>query len=201
MSASPPKRVVQEALGSVVADSLRGPELGESIVSAIDLFVFRDIETKEEVQDLFAFVDDPPMRRLLGNTFRGARWHMKIGLALARPVAHPAHAAHVRAQLVEYGTVAETSLRELLRQNGQKMLPKKFENVINKARAAGILTRDGQEAANILRDLRNRVHLFIAAEERAPVAVRDGRAAYKALGAVLNDCRAHRGLDEWHFGR
>lgn len=201
MSELPPKRVVEESLGSAVADTLRGPELGESIVKAIDYFVFRDIETEAEAQDLFGFIQDGQLQKILAKSFRGARWQLKVGLVLARPTAHPAHSAHVRAQLIEYGAIAESALREMLKQNGNKALPEEFDKVIKKCRAAGIITTDGAAAAQALRDYRNRVHLFLTTGRRNPIAVKDGRKAYKALTTVLNECRAHARLSEWHFGR
>ena len=36
------KRVVEEALGNAVADTLRGSELGSSIIEALDHFIFRE---------------------------------------------------------------------------------------------------------------------------------------------------------------
>jgi hypothetical protein len=59
MESSPARKgIIEEALGNSVADSLRGAELGASIVSALDDFLFRDIESDAQALDLFAFIDD-----------------------------------------------------------------------------------------------------------------------------------------------
>src|SRR6266849_3428064 len=110
------KRVVEDALGNSVADSLRGPELGSSIVNALDRFLFQDIESESEALDLFLCIDDDSTRSVLANSFRGARWHQKVGLVLARPTAHPAHSTQVRSQLIEYGAICETLLRAMVEQ-------------------------------------------------------------------------------------
>lgn len=201
MADLPPKRIVEESLGAAVAETLRGPELGESIVKAIDYFVFRDVETEAQAHELFEFVDDSKLQKVLASTFRGARWQLKIGLVLARTTSHPAHTAHVRAQLIEYGAIAEAVLRAMLQQGGRKPLPKTFDTVIRKCRSAGVLTVSGAAGAQELRNLRNQVHLFLTTAHKTPIAARHGRIAYKSLTTVINDCRVHKGLAEWHFGK
>lgn len=195
------RKVVEEALGDAVTDTLRGPALGESIVQAIDRFVFNDIETDHEALDLFAFVQSESTRALLASTFRGARWLQKTGLVLARPAAHPAHAAQVRSQFIEYGAIAETALRAMLEQNRGEPPPEDFGPLIARCRSAGILSKPGEAAAEELRLMRNNVHLFLVHPSSAPRAEKDGRIAYKALSTVLNDCRRRAKLAPWRFGR
>jgi hypothetical protein len=195
------KRVVEEALGNAVADSLRGPERGSAIIEALDHFLFRDIESEAEALDLFAFIADDDIRKLLAISFRGARWHQKVGLVLARPSMHPAHSAQVRSQLIEYGAICETVLRAMLAQNGKKPVPEDFGEVITKCKSAGILTKDGLECAERLRHGRNQVHLFLTQTGRPPRAEREARKAYASLGMVINECRIFKKLPEWRFGQ
>ena len=194
------KQVVEEALGNSVAEGLQGAELGKAIIDALDDFLFRDIEDERQALELFAFIDDDSARGVLASCFRGARWHQKVGLVLARPSAHPAHAAQVRTQLIEYGAICETALRRMLEQNGGKKVPEDFKDVIEKCKSAGILKKDGKGAADLLRDGRNKVHLFLQ-PERQLQAEREARGTYAALTRVLNECREFRKLPEWKFGQ
>ena len=195
------KQVVEEALGRSVAEGLQGAELGKAIIDALDDFLFRDIEDEGQALELFAFIDDASARGVLASCFRGARWHQKVGLVLARPSAHTAHAAQVRTQLIEYGAICETALRRMLEQNGSKKVPEDFKDVIEKCKSAGMLTKDGKAAADLLRDGRNKVHLFLGQPDRQLQAEREARGAYAALTRVLNECRAFKKLSEWKFGQ
>jgi hypothetical protein len=195
------KRVVEETLGDAVAETLKGAALGASVVEAIDRFVFRDIETEDEALDVFSFIDTESTRRLLASAFRGARWIQKTGLVLARPVAHPAHAAQVRSQFIEYGSICELALRVMLEQNGTKALPNDFDGIIDKCRSGGILSKEGETAAQLLRSARNRVHLFLQQISKEPRAERDGRKAYQAMTTIINECRSYKGLPAWRFGK
>lgn len=194
------KAVVETSLGDAVAESLRGKQLGQSIVAAVDDFVYRDIESPEDALRIFSFVQDSVKRDHLAQTLRGARWTQKTGLVFARAASHPAHAAQVRSQMIEYGAISEYALRICLEQGGGKQAPDTFDEIIEKSRAAGILTSDGRKAADALRLLRNRTHLWIDAGEKELRAEREGRRAYMWMTVVVNECRRKCGLDEWHFG-
>jgi hypothetical protein len=200
-AAPPKKQVVEEALGNSVPERIRGVDLGIAIVDALDGFLFRDIEDEAQALDVFSFIDDDSVRGVLASCFRGARWHQKVGLVLARPAAHPAHTAQVRIQLVEYGAICETMLRQMLAQNGRKEVPEDFKDVIEKCKSAGMLTREGKEHAELLRHGRNQVHLFLAQPGRPPQAEREARKAYTALSRVINECRSFKKLPEWGIGQ
>ena len=197
----PVQRAVEDSLGSRVPEGIVGVELGEAIVKAVEDFVFRDIENDEQADQLFSFITDDDARTHLATAFRGSRWQQKMGLVFARPVAHPAHLTQVRTQLVEYGGIAETSLRCVLIQNGKDDPPADFDGLIKKARAAGLLSIGGAASAEWLRLARNRVHLFLDASLREVRAEREARTAFIHLSTVLNECRSFHGLPPWHFGR
>lgn len=195
------KRVVEEALDSAVPHGLAGAERGDAIVRAVHEFVFRFIESQEEAEGLFAFINSDIDRRHLATSYRGARWQQKVGLVLARPAEHPAHRTQVRAQIIEYGAIAEAALRAVLVQNGADAPPDDFDGIIKKARAAGVVSLDGAAAAQALRTGRNRIHLFLDRDAKALVAERDARHAFAALATVLQDCRRYAKLPEWEFGK
>jgi hypothetical protein len=195
------KRVVEEAIAAAIPPGLSGAEQGDAVISAVEAFVFRFIESETEALDLFSFIHTEGDRAHFATSYRGARWQQKMGLVFARPVDHPAHRAQVRAQVVEYGSMAEACLRAILTQNGKDIPPSDFDGIIKKARAAGVLSSDGADAAQRLRLVRNRIHLFLDVAEKPLVAERDARYAYAALVRVLQECRSFYGLPEWEFGR
>jgi len=162
--------------------------------------VFRYIESPEQAVDLFNFVTGQAEREHLAKSYRGARWQQKMGLVFGRPVEHPAHRAQVRTQVIEYGSIAEACLRAVLVQNGKDAPPDDFDGIIKKARAAGVLSSEGAAAAQELRLLRNRIHLFLDVASKPLVAERDARKAFGALARVLQDCRGYHALHAWEFG-
>jgi hypothetical protein len=174
--------------------------LGQSIVDSIGYFLFRDIETQSEAEELFEFVKDASDQGRLASAFRGARWQQKVGLMFARPVGHPAHSAQVRSQVIEYGAICESALRCMLIQNGRRSPPHALAAIIERCKSAGILTVEGRDAADRLRLGRNAVHLFVGRQKKLS-AEKDARKAYRDLTGVLNECRERSGLDRWHFGR
>jgi hypothetical protein len=170
------------------------------VIRAVNEVAFRHIETRDQAEQIFEFVQDDRRRNHLARAYRGARWEQKIGLILARSVSHDAHHAQVRTQLVEYGALAEAAIWTKLVQNGKDTLPGDFKGLIDKAVVAGILKGESKEAATSLREARNRVHLFLDTENKALVAKRDASVAYRNLTSVINACRVHSGLTVWRFG-
>jgi len=62
-------------------------------------------------------------------------------------------------------------------------------------------TRAGKEHAELLRQGRNQVHLFLTQPGRRLQAEREARDAYTALTRVINECRSFKKLPEWNVGQ
>lgn len=193
------KQVIQETLGKFVLDSLGDAAVGEAAVQAVDRFVFADIDDETTAMDLFSFIEDTETQILLALTYRGVRWQQKTGLVFARRVAHPAHAAQVRSQLIEYGGIVETCLRAVIEQAGKKP-PGTFATLITRCEGLKVLSASGSDAANRLRESRNCVHLFLTLGKRPPGAQREARKAWQDFTLVINELRSDSGLSIWHFG-
>lgn len=99
---------------------------GDAIIMAVRNFAEADLD---DVQTLaaqtFDHVGDAQFRQTLAETFYGARWIYKLGLALL--VRDEEQLAHVRQQIFDYGTVCEGMLSDMLhhaidtgRMHGQK---------------------------------------------------------------------------------
>ena len=81
-------------------------QFGEMVITAFAEFARSDIKTPPELEaEDFAHVTDFVLRRNLASVFYGSRWLYKLGLALL--VHNEERAAHVRAQLVDYGSLVE----------------------------------------------------------------------------------------------
>jgi hypothetical protein len=101
---------------------------GEAIIAAVIDFAKRDLSTVDQLTaNEFAHVSDQGLRTTLAETFYGARWIYKLGLALL--VRDVEQMAHVRTQVMDFGAVCEgllsDSLLHALRTNrlcGQKYL-------------------------------------------------------------------------------
>ena len=164
------------------------------MVTSIDAFVFRDIEDDAAAAAVFDFVPSSEARAMLGAALRGVRWQQKVGLVLARHRGHPAHAAQIRSQVIEYGAISELALRESIRQARPTGVPPTFQGLIERAVDIGILDEGGAAAAHRRRLARNAVHLDPAA---APLKVADAAKAMKDFVTIANQCRSYAGLDRW----
>jgi hypothetical protein len=86
---------------------------GEKIIEAVGQFAKEDLRSPAELEaDEFAHVSDSVFRGTLADTFYGARWLYKLGLALL--VRDAEQMAHVRAQVMDYGAVCEGLLSDAL---------------------------------------------------------------------------------------
>jgi len=94
------RRVIQEKFGQALMDSITN-------------FAQQDILSSEELERTrFSHVDEIDIRKALADTMYGARWLYKIGLALL--VKNEEQYAHVRAQAIDYASVCETLLGEMI---------------------------------------------------------------------------------------
>jgi hypothetical protein len=81
-------------------------QFGERVMEAFADFARADLKPPAQLQgEDFAHVSDPTLRRRLADVFYGARWIYKLGLALL--TRDEERGAHVRAQIVDYASVAE----------------------------------------------------------------------------------------------
>lgn len=168
--------------------------LGDMLTRSIDTFVFRDIEDEDAATAVFEFIDDHDARTMLGRALRGARWMQKAGLVLAREQDHPARPTLLRAQLVDYGAIVELVLREALRQQHATAIPTKLHELIALAAEHELLSTKAVDAADRRRQVRNDVHFAIGAEVRTST---DAAKALKDTALIINELRAHAGLEPW----
>jgi hypothetical protein len=83
--------------------------LGDKLMEAVQSFARRDMDSVADLENKhFRFVKDASLREQIAKTFYGARWLYKLGLALL--ARDEELGAHVRAQVTDYGAVAEALL-------------------------------------------------------------------------------------------
>lgn len=88
-------------------------QFGQTIIDAVDTFARKDIPTVDDFTNTtFAHIHSPAFRRKIAETFYGARWIYKLGLALL--VKDVERSAHIRAQILDYGAVCEGVLSDAL---------------------------------------------------------------------------------------
>lgn len=81
-------------------------QLGARVIESLAEFARADLSTPAQLQaNEFAHVADAGLRRSLAEVFYGVRWIYKLGLGLL--TRDEERAAHIRAQLVDYGSVVE----------------------------------------------------------------------------------------------
>jgi len=86
---------------------------GKAVMTAISNFAKSGIADESELDSKwFEHVKDNNVRTALCDTFHGARWIYKLGLALL--VDGKECYAHVRAQVIDYGSICETLLAEMI---------------------------------------------------------------------------------------
>lgn len=94
-------------------------QFGQAIIDAMAKFAKNDIKDVAALEaDEFSHVADPAMKTALAETLYGARWLYKLGLALLAN--NQEQFAHVRAQIVDYASVAEALLADLIVQAYRK---------------------------------------------------------------------------------
>jgi hypothetical protein len=94
-------------------------QFGQEIIDAMARFAKRDIkEATELAVDEFSHVSDPELRTALAETLYGARWLYKLGLALLAN--DNEQYAHVRAQIIDYASIAEALLADVIVQAHSK---------------------------------------------------------------------------------
>jgi hypothetical protein len=87
--------------------------LGDSIIETIHRFADTDLDDVQSLQKKYLFhVEDAGLRQRLAETLYGARWIYKLGLVLL--VRNEKQMAHVRAQVIDYCSVCEGVLSDMV---------------------------------------------------------------------------------------
>lgn len=192
-------------------------ELGEAVVGAIVEFAIRDIDPADKLSgELFARVCDAQVRRQVAEILFGARWLYKLGLLTL--ATGERRAAHVRAQVVDYGAICEALILDGLAQGivafdlrgawkpakrkgsvvwstGRSAVLKTlrerfdFRSLIEIAKHEGILSDALAKRLHWLRKQRNRVHIAEMAALAEKQYISTSRTAY---GIVLECAKSVR---------
>ena len=118
----------------MLADKPIQEQFGDTIIAAVRDFARADIFNVPQIEsNFFSHVTDNQLRKTLAETLYGARWIYKLGLALL--VQDEEQMAHVRCQVIDYGSVCEGLLHDCLLHalhrslmNGQKY---NFSDTVN----------------------------------------------------------------------
>ena len=88
-------------------------QFGQVMIDAVNSFARQDLQTVAAVEAAnFPHIGDVALRHRLAETLYGARWIYKLGLALL--VRDAEQVAHVRAQLIDYASVCEGTLLDMI---------------------------------------------------------------------------------------
>lgn len=94
-------------------------QFGQEIIDAMARFAKKDIKAAVDIEaDDFSHVANADLRKALSETLYGARWLYKLGLALLAN--NQEQFAHVRAQIIDYASICEALLADILVQAYQK---------------------------------------------------------------------------------
>lgn len=113
---------------------------------------------------MFAHISNPQLRTTVAETFYGARWIYKLGLALL--VKDAEQMAHVRAQVLDYGAVCEGLLSDALFHGVDRQImvgqKHRFNNLGNMSRP---INWNVQNKLKKLTDQNFYWHIEVAADE------------------------------------
>ena len=163
-------------------------QFGQAAIDSIIGFCRNDIPTVAHFENNdFAHISDAQLRTAVAKTMYGARWLYKVGLSLL--IDGDEAIAHVRTQVIDYGSVCEALLSDVVIHgisngyfagqifrtasgdgNGRpinwgagnmqsKVKKRSFYWLIEVAREEGILTPHEKGLLTRLRNLRNTVHI------------------------------------------
>lgn len=94
-------------------------QFGQEIIDAMARFAKKDIKAAADLElGEFSHVANADLRRALAETLYGARWLYKLGLALLAN--NKEQFAHVRAQIIDYASICEALLADVLVQARSK---------------------------------------------------------------------------------
>ena len=154
-------------------------------MNSIHKFADSDVETINVLKQWFCHVTDPNLVNMLAKTLFGARWIYKVGLALM--VKEEKQAAHVRAQIIDYSSICELLLLNMIdyaitnnkmtnnkhtkgingkaltwtaSNNAYKLGKQGFCWLIDVAKGESIISGDLPKRLHSMRKMRNGVHLI-----------------------------------------
>ena len=88
-------------------------ELGDAMIRAIKAFALKDIESVEDLRNgIFSHIDNLNLKNEIAERMYGARWIYKMGLVVLAE--NQELQAHIRAQVMEYGSVCEGLLKDAI---------------------------------------------------------------------------------------
>ncbi|WP_103333251.1 hypothetical protein [Pseudotabrizicola formosa] len=88
-------------------------QFGQAAINTFVDFCRADIRAVADLEAVeFAHVADPALRRYLAQTHYGARWLYKLGLSVL--VQGDESIAHVRTQVIDYGSICEALLSDCI---------------------------------------------------------------------------------------
>jgi hypothetical protein len=94
---------------------------GQAVIDAVSNFAKNEIQTPEAIAATdFSHVSNQDLQKALSETLYGARWLYKIGLALL--TSNLEQSAHIRTQVIDYASVCETLLADIILQAYSKGL-------------------------------------------------------------------------------
>lgn len=191
---------------------------GQAVMDAITAFARTDAGTPTSYEaNEFSWVSDAQLKTALAETLYGARWIYKLGLAILADGVE--QYAHVRAQIIDYGSVSEAFLANVILQAKQKGLlvgptkdlrypgkttpltwhptiPKKtvdktsFEWRIVVAQESGIIDAATATALHIIRNHRNTVHLTAKVASNTTYLASMATKARNAMNKANQQCKA-----------
>ena len=196
-------------------------QFGQAVIDMVTNFGRSEIKTRQEFEsDEFLHVNDPSLRTALAGTLYGARWMYKIGLGLL--VDGDERNAHIRAQIIDYASICEALLSDLIRHcitrnlmtgtayltencktNGrqiqwqpgsvaEKMLKRSFWWLITVAADERILSTPDQIKLMQLKNLRNTVHLTLIAANNHTYYIGLASRSYSSLYDVIRITKQYR---------
>jgi hypothetical protein len=167
-------------------------QLGQHLIEGVRKFVSSELPKIEDLEkNTFEHIDDAATRSALAQTFYGARWIYKTGLVLL--ATGPERAAHIRAQIIDYASICESILGEMIiyGQTNRRLegSTKDFED-FKKARP--INWSAIQNVRKSVEKLQFWWRIEVAAESKI---IRPKTAGYlRAMKADRNTVHIHRGL-------
>lgn len=191
-------------------------QFGETMLQAMREFARKDLGDPADYElNYFNHVGDGGLRTTLAETMYGARWLYKLGLALL--VKDAEQLAHVRAQILDYASICEGLLSDMIRHaitsghtkgakyavnsRGQainwaagvstKLSKQNFFWMIEVAEEEGILTAALAVRLQNLRKERNTIHLR-SRTYNAYIGV--SRSAFNVLTDTIDQTRDWRNL-------
>lgn len=90
-------------------------QFGQVFIDAMAQFAKKDIKSTADLEsDEFSHVQNTDLRKALSETLYGTRWLYKLGLALL--ATDEEQYAHVRAQIIDYASICEALLADVISQ-------------------------------------------------------------------------------------